>query len=214
MRAVIVAGSALSRALDLKDLSTGDLIVAVDAGADAFAGMALAPDLFVGDMDSVTTETRAMMQAKGVETIVLRTDKDETDLEHALRLVVDRGAKEVIVFAALGGPRLDHLIGNILLLTSPWLKGVDVRLVDGQHEVLVAGGDAEVRGRPGDVVSLLPLMAEVDDVRTEGLLYPLEGESLMASSTRAISNEMTATLARVTHGAGDLLVVHYLGRAT
>ena len=105
MRAVIVAGSDLAQALDAKDLAGGDLVVAVDAGADALAVTKLVPDLFIGDMDSVTTETRTMMQAKGVETILLSTDKDETDLEHALRLVVDRGADEVIVL----GPWVGHV---------------------------------------------------------------------------------------------------------
>ena len=61
-------------------------------------------------------------------------------------------------------------------------------------------------------MSLLPLTPEVEDVRTEGLLYPLAGETLVQSSTRGVSNAMTGPEARVTHGEGVLLLIHYRGR--
>ncbi len=61
-------------------------------------------------------------------------------------------------------------------------------------------------------VSLLPLTPEVENVRTEGLVYPLVGEALLQSATRGVSNAMTGPEARVTHGEGVLLVIHYRGR--
>ena len=66
-----------------------------------------------------------------MEMVVLPVAKDETDTEAALRLVVERGADDIVVFGALGGPRLDHLVGNLLLLTSPLAgRTARVRLVD------------------------------------------------------------------------------------
>ena len=56
-----------------------------------------------------------------MEVLTLPTAKDETDTEAALRVAVDRGATDITVLNALGGPRLDHLVGNLLLLTAPWL---------------------------------------------------------------------------------------------
>jgi thiamine pyrophosphokinase len=211
MRAVVVAGSSLSGELDGAALAAADLLVAVDAGADAVARAGLVPKLLVGDMDSVDPRTRKAFEGAGVEVVLLPVAKDETDLEAALQLVVDRGADEITVYGALGGPRLDHLLGNVLLLTSPCLDGVPIRLVDHLHEVFLARGEAQVMGEPGDTVSLLPLSGEVREVRTEGLLYPLASETLVRSRTRSISNQMTGPVARVTHGEGDLLLVHYLG---
>ncbi len=199
----------MSRELDPLELAAADLLVAVDAGADALERVGLEPGLLVGDMDSVTAGNREYLEDKGVEIVTLPEAKDETDLEAALRLVVGRGADEVVIYGALGGPRLDHLVGNILLLMAPWLRGTDVRLVDDSHEVFLAHGDASVQGEPGDQVSLSALTAEVEDVRTEGLLYPLLGETLVRHSTRSISNELTAAQARVKHGTGTLLVIHY-----
>jgi thiamine pyrophosphokinase len=212
MRAVVVAGSGLSGELDRATLASADLLVAVDAGADTLARMSLEPALLVGDMDSVTQQTRAAFEGSGVEVVLLPTAKDQTDLEAALHMVVDRGAEEITVYGAIGGPRLDHLVGNILLLMAPWLSDVGVRLVDDLHEVFLVRGDAAVSGEPGDLVSLLPLTAQVSDVRTEGLLYALAGETLVRSATRALSNSLTGPRARVTHGEGVLLLMHYLGR--
>lgn len=212
MRAVVVAGSSLSGELDGPALAGTDLLVAVDAGADALAGSGLTPTLLVGDMDSITPQTRQVFASRGVEVVLLPTAKDETDLEAALRLVVDRGADDITIYGALGGPRLDHLVGNVGLLTAPWLAAAAVRLVDEWHEAFLVRGAAEVTGAPGDLVSLLPLTAEVHDVRTEGLRYPLAGERLERSSTRSVSNEMTGTSAHVWHGEGVLLLIHYRGR--
>ena len=85
-------------------------------------------------------------------------------------------------------------------------------MVDDWHEAFLVKGDVVFAGERGDTVSLLPLTREVEDVRTEGLLYPLVGEPLSQSATRGVSNAMTGAEARVTHGEGVLLLIHYRGR--
>jgi thiamine pyrophosphokinase len=212
MRAVVVAGSVLRTELSREEVASAELLVAVDGGADALARIGAVPALLVGDLDSITKGTRAELEARGVEVVVLPTAKDETDTEAALRVVIARGADEITVLGALGGPRLDHLIGNLQLLTSPWLARAWVRLVDDWHEAFLVKGDVRFAGERGDTVSLLPLTPSVEGVATEGLLYPLAGETLFQSTTRGISNVMTGSEARVTHGEGILLLIHYRGR--
>ena len=212
MHAVVVAGSLPAVELDRAAVETADLLVAVDGGADALARVGLVPSLLVGDLDSISPAALADLRSQGVEVLTLQAAKDETDTEAALRLAIERGATRITVFNALGGPRLDHLVGNLLLLTAPWLAPVRVTLVDGLHEVFFVKGDAAVAGRPGDTVSLLPLTEAVLEVRTQGLLYPLQGEPLFQGTTRGVSNEMTGADARVTHGEGALLLIHYYGR--
>lgn len=212
MRAAVVAGSSLATELDAALLASADLLVAVDGGAEALAKVGLEPALLVGDLDSISVRTRGALEAKGVELVLLPTAKDETDTEAALRLVADRGADDITVYGALGGPRLDHLVGNLLLLSSPWLATVRVRMVDDWHEAFLVKGSSTFDGERGDTVSLLPLTPAVKDVWTEGLLYPLRGESLSQSATRGVSNAMTGAEARVIHGDGVLLLIHYRGR--
>ena len=212
MHAVVVAGSLLVSELDRVAVEAGDMVIAVDGGADALARVGLTPSVLVGDLDSISAAGLADLEERGVDLVRLETAKDETDTEAALRLAVERGATEITVFNALGGPRLDHLVGNLLLLTATWLAPVPVALVDGLHEAFLVKGDAVVTGAPGDTVSLLPLAEVVRDVRTDGLLYPLRGEPLHQGGTRGVSNEMTGERARVTHGEGALLLIHYRGR--
>jgi len=209
---VVVAGCLAAGELDRAAVENCDLLIAVDGGADALAGIGLTPALLVGDLDSITPAALADLRSKGVEVRALPTAKDETDTEAALHLAIERGATEITVLNALGGPRLDHLVGNLLMLTAPWLASVKVTVADGLHEVMLVKADAVVTGRAGDIVSLLPLTEVVEDVRTDGLLYPLRGEALLQGATRGVSNEMTGEQARVTHGAGALLLIHYRGR--
>ena len=212
MRVAVVAGSELTAELNAAALASVDLLVAVDGGADALARVGLEPEILVGDLDSISIQTRAALEARGVEVLLLPTAEDETDTEAALRLVVERGGDDITVYGALGGPRLDHLVGNLLLLSSPWLAAVHVRMVDDWHEAFLVKGDSTFGGECGDTVSLLPLTPKVDDVWTEGLLYQLDHEPLSQSATRGVSNAMTGETARVTHGDGILLLIHYRGR--
>lgn len=209
MHAVIMAGARLEALPAAELLQPADLLVAADHGADALLALGLVPHILIGDMDSVTAETRAALEARGVEMVVLPVAKDETDLEMALRLATDRGARRIDVFGALGGPRLDHLLSAVFLLAAPWLRGRDVRLRAGRQDMWLARGDTAVHGHSGDLVSLLPLSPTVEDVRTEGLLYSLRGERLLQSAARGVSNQLAGGQARIRHGAGDLLIIHY-----
>ena len=211
MHAVIIAGSTLDGPLDPQALAGADLLIAADAGAHAVQAVGLLPHLLVGDFDSIDDETRRAFSEAGVETLILPVAKDETDSEVALRVAVERGARSITVYGALGGPRLDHLLGMVLLLTAERLRRIDVRLVDANQELLLAGGDRIITGRTGDLVSLLPLTPVVEGIHTEGLLYPLHDEALRQGMTRGVSNEMVGPRARVTHGSGHLLLTHFWG---
>jgi thiamine pyrophosphokinase len=50
-------------------------------------------------------------------------------------------------------------------------------------------------------------------VRTAGLEYPLKGETLRFGPARGVSNVIRRSPARVSLGAGRLVVIHTIGRA-
>ncbi|MGZ9234424.1 MAG: thiamine diphosphokinase, partial [Anaerolineales bacterium] len=83
-----------------------------------------------------------------------------------------------------------------------------VRLDDGVEEVFICRDQAQVRGKSGDLVSLIPWQGVVTDVRTENLKWPLRNETLYPDKTRGISNEMLGETASVSIGSGLLLIVH------
>jgi thiamine pyrophosphokinase len=209
MRVIVIAGGEASGREGWQTwVRGGDLVIGADGGAARALGWGLIPDLVVGDMDSLPAPARAELEARGSRFVEHPRAKDETDLELALNAAVDAGADEIVVLGALGG-RLDHLLANVLLLALPRLKGVAVRIVDGQQQArLLRGGEAaDLEGQPGDLVSLLPLGGDARGVTTTGLAWALAGDTLRFGFSRGVSNEMSGRVARVELQAGYLLVV-------
>jgi thiamine pyrophosphokinase len=134
-------------------------------------------------------------------------DKNETDLELALRVVLGAGFRFILIAGALGG-RIDQTLGNIFLLLSAEIEGCDVRLENGQEQIFIIRRESVIEGAPGDTISLLPLGNPAEGVFTEGLLYPLCGETLFPEHTRGISNVMLAQKSRVSLERGLLLCIH------
>jgi thiamine pyrophosphokinase len=210
VRAIIIAGGQIPRSENGRRwIGEGDLIIGADGGAAQALAWGLIPDLVIGDLDSLVQEDQARLVAAGCRFVVHPRAKDETDLELALAHAVEQGAREVLVLGALGG-RLDHALANLLLLALPALRGIPVRIVDGQTVVMLArsGESIHIEGQPGDLVSLLPVGGDAHGIHTSGLVWPLAGETLRFGHTRGVSNELEAPVAAIAVEEGCLLVVH------
>ena len=188
-------------------IRSDDFIVAADGGTRHALALGLTPHLIVGDLDSITDWERKIMEAAGVQVIQFPRDKNETDLELALQHAAEMQPEQVIIIGALGG-RLDQTLGNIALLSDSRLPPLDLRLDDGVEEIYFCRSQAEVHGRSGELVSLIPWGAPVEGVRTEGLRWPLSDETLYPDKTRGISNELMDEQAAVRIRSGLLLIVH------
>jgi thiamine pyrophosphokinase len=164
-------------------------------------------------MDSADNKHLLELKKEGVTVEYHPRDKNETDLELALNAALELKPEQILIVAALGG-RLDQTLANITLLADPRLSGFDVRLDDGVEEIFLCrakspqGDQVQVRGRSGDIVSLIPWQGAVTAVQTQNLKYPLHRETLYPDKTRGVSNEMLDETASVSIGSGLLLVVH------
>jgi thiamine pyrophosphokinase len=197
------------------------LVIAADGGARLAARLDLAIDLWVGDGDSLGDDELAALIASGIPAERAPHDKDESDTELAILAALRRQADGLVIVGALGGPRFDHAIANVALLSMPELAATPATIVDGRSRIgLIRApgpdGSPVVRrlvGRPGDLVSLLPLGADAEGVTTTGLAYPLVNEPLLVGRTRGLSNVRDADVSTVTVGRGSLLVVESLLRS-
>ena len=203
---VVVSGGEPLAATALASVPAGALVVAADSGVDHALTLGLAIHTAVGDFDSVTPAGLAAAEAAGAVIQRHATDKDATDLELALQTAVDLGAARILVLGGHGG-RLDHLLANALLLASPRWSEVDVVAEMGPTRVTVVRRAAELHGRPGDIVTLLPAHGSATGVSTEGLRYPLHDEDLPAATTRGVSNELLHATATIRLRAGTLLAL-------
>jgi thiamine pyrophosphokinase len=188
------------------------LVIAADGGALKAAALGLRPDVVVGDGDSLPAPRAEELRASGVEVIVHPADKDESDTQLAIDEAIARGATHLVILGAIGGPRLEHSLANVLLLSMPALAAADARIVDGPSELRVIGragaGSAEITGQLGDYVSLLPLSNVVQGVTTRDLRFPLTNATLAQGPARGLSNELSAPSGGVTTRSGRLAVIH------
>jgi thiamine pyrophosphokinase len=182
------------------------LVVAADSGVDHAHALGLTVHTAVGDFDSVTDAGLRTAVAAGAVEQRHPTAKDATDLELALDTARALGADRIVVLGGHGG-RLDHLLANALLLAAPALADVDVVAQMGPARVTVVRREAVLAGRPGDIVTLLPVHGPALGVVTEGLTYPLRDEDLALGTTRGVSNLLVGTSATVRLREGTLLAV-------
>ena len=158
-----------------------DRLIAADGGYHAMVKLGLTPERVIGDLDSLLPEEIERLTQMGVPLERYPVDKDETDLELAINRALSFNFQELRIAGALGG-RLDQTLGNLFLLAQPNLAGKDVKLEDGTEQVFLIRDTAEIIGRVGDTVSLLPLGGPAQGVVTEGLKFPLKSEGLPLKS--------------------------------
>ena len=187
--------------------SAADLVIAANGGSQNARSVGIRPNVIVGDLDSLSAAARIELALDGAEMIQYPEAKDETDLELALLEAVARGADEIVVLTALGG-RTDQMLANILLLALPALEGIRACIADGVELVSLVRDQVEFVGRVGDVLSLIPLGRDCHDIWTQGLQYPLAGDTLWLAKARGISNVFTQDRANVRLGHGTLLAIH------
>jgi len=191
------------------------IVVAADGGARHAARLGLPIHRWVGDGDSIDAGDLAELRARGIPVDLVGTDKDASDTELAITAAIAAGADEVTVLGAFGGRRLDHSFANLTLLAHPALGGRPAVLLDASARVRLVrapgrGGDPVVTplpGRVGDLVSLIPFGADALQIRTDGLHYPLQNETLLLGSARGLSNVRRAVDASFVLGRGAVLVI-------
>jgi thiamine pyrophosphokinase len=203
---VVVTGGDAIDPRHADDLPAGATVIAVDSGVGQAQRLGLAIDLAIGDFDSVDPPHLARAEADGAAVARHPVVKDATDLELALDAALALGPSRIHVLGGHGG-RLDHLLGNLLVLAAPAYATATVTARMGRARVTVVREGAELTGPIGDLVSLLPVHGSARGITTHGLLYPLRGEDLPPGTTRGLSNELVAAPAAVHLEHGVLLAV-------
>lgn len=207
-RTVIFANGVLAEPARVRALiQPSDVILCADGGFHHALALGLRPNVVIGDLDSIAALDQESIRSAGITVLRYPQDKDETDLELALRHALEQGSSAILIIGALG-KRLDHTLGNIGMLVDPALASLDVRLDDGLEEVLLCRREARIRGAAGDLVSLLPWGGPVHGIRTAGLKWPLLDGTLLPERTRGVSNEMLGESAAVQLVSGLLLIIH------
>lgn len=203
---VVVAGGGLPAPEAARAVPSGAPVIAADSGLDSALELGLEPTFAIGDFDSASPGAIAAAEASGVRFERHPAEKDATDLELALDLALALAPRRILVVAARGG-RLDHDLANKLLLTSDRYASAEVDALVGDALVHVVRGKRTFEGEQGEILTLLAVNGPAVGVTTDGLAYPLRGETLEPGSSRGVSNVFEGRTARVTVEGGVLLAI-------
>lgn len=207
MRVFVVAGSPKAQQPNGHRPRSADLVIAADGGANLCTAWGWPVHLVIGDMDSIHEKVARTLRQQGIPFDVYAPEKDETDLELALRQALERGAGEIIIAGALGA-RIDHTAANLALLALPQLATVKACIVDDGQTVWLVRDCHTVHGEPGDTLSLIPFAGDAHGVSISGVYWPLDNADLLLGPSLGISNRLIARQARISVRQGALLVVH------
>lgn len=203
---VVFAGGSKPSGRVLALIPGGASIVAADRGADHALSLGLRVDVAVGDFDSISPVGLAELERSGTSVERHPVAKDASDLELAFDAALLLRPRRILVVGGAGG-RLDHLVGELLLMVAEAYAGVEIDAQLGRAAVHVVRGERVLTGRPGELVSLLALHGAATGVVTEGLVYPLRGEALAPGSSRGLSNVFAHREARVSVESGVVVAV-------
>lgn len=196
-----------------------DKVFAVDKGLEAVYALEIAPDIMIGDFDSVDSDVLKYYDNKiasgMIHTIKIEHPvmKNDTDTALAVKYAEDNGADRITILG-FNGSRMDHVFANIGLLTQIEKNGCNcemvdetnrIRLIDSRYncnEIIISKNE-----QFGEYISLIPLNDKVRGVTMEGVLYPLDSSVITKGSTLTISNQITEKTARILIEDGAALLI-------
>ncbi len=175
-------------------------VICADGGFRHMDKLGLTPDIVIGDMDSVKADLH------GEKTIVYPVRKDFTDSEIAVNYAIDNGFSDLVLIG-FTGTRTDHTLTNLFLLKGISERGARAEIIDEHNVIRYAEKENIIRGKKGDIVSIIPIGGDVSGITTEGLDYPLFSETLEFGKGRGVSNVMTGDECRITVKNGSALII-------
>ena len=195
MRTILVCAGPKEEVPDLQAFcQPDDFIVGVDGGVQTIESFGLTCDLTIGDFDSLGYVPEGA--------IVHPAEKDETDLELALRTVSEMERDEEIIIVGATGGRLDMTVQNVYLLK----RYPQARLVTKREEVrYLAAGTYAVEAGSYHYLSFIPLVPST--LSLSGVKYPLDAHPVPVGGSLTVSNEWRVAQAEVELHQGELLMM-------
>lgn len=182
--------------------AAGDLIIAADGGLQELERRNIRWDLTLGDYDSL-----GFVPDRG-EVIRHPVEKDETDMQLAVREAAARGYERFLLLGSLGG-RLDHTLANMQELRRIAESGGRAFMAgEGQAITALAGGNTLTfpAGMQG-TVSVFCAGDRAEGVTLQGLQYTLTDGILTGDTPTGVSNAFTGAPASITLRRGTLWVL-------
>lgn len=175
---ILADGAPPEHEIPLAILRGAERVIACDGAWRTAVALGRAPDVVVGDCDSIDDVGRSELADRGIPVICDR-EQDTNDLCKAFRYALASGAEKMVVLGATGR-RDDHALGNIFHLVEFAESFSAVEMVtDGGVFAAVLPPSVEFKCVPGEAVSVFAPHPNTQ-MRSTGLEWPLDGVVLDA----------------------------------
>lgn len=206
MKALIVANGNINNINLLKQLKKEyDFILAADGGTNHCIKAGILPDLIIGDLDSISDNTLRISREKNIPIEKFPTKKDSTDTELSINYLISKGYKD-ITLTGVTGSRMDHTLGNILLLNKLNESGIKGKIIDDNNIIYLVHSELNLLRNLDSFVSIIPLTNTGITISLKGFEYELEVVDVSFGSTFCISNKIIEEKAKITIHEGKALV--------
>ena len=206
MKCIIIANGIIKNYGYLRNLvNQSDVIVCADGGTKHLRKINITPDIVIGDLDSINSEDKNFLAEKRVKIIQYPEKKDFSDTELAVEWAIKNKA-DYITLTGTTGDRLDHTLSNIFLMKTISAQGVACRMIDDHNEIYLVSKIINLKGKPGDLLSIIPVTEKVTGLTLKGLEYPLENAGISMGSSMGISNCFADDQAQIKIKTGIILV--------
>ena len=186
------------------DLSQFTEVVALDGGVVRSLECGIPPDVIIGDLDSLPEN---YLDKFDKSQFIHKPSQNLNDLEKGIIYCIGEQADELTILGLTGG-RTDHLINNFSVLTR-YDQKTKITVVDQYARILLIRSNYQFRGKPGQIVSLIPI-GKVKGITTRGLKYALKNESLEFGIREGLSNVITSSPVSISIKNGLLLLfIHW-----
>lgn len=183
-----------------RPLGPDALVIAADGGLQHTEKLGITPDAVLGDFDSLG------YTPEGAN--VFPVEKDDTDAMLAVRLGLERGCEEFLLYGSLDGPRLDHTVANFQTLQFLTDHGATGYLVGNTTMVtVVKNGALRFPAGCSGTISVFCMGKDAEGVTERGLFYGLENVILSSGFPLGVSNHFTGEEAEISVKNGSLLVL-------
>ena len=193
----------------LNRLDKNSYIICADSGYGYAREYGITPDLIIGDFDSYRGNL-----PDDIPVVTMPSEKDDTDLELAVKAVFARYPQaQLTIFGAFGG-RLDHTLANIFLPSDPEITPYmqQIRLCSAQNELSYCPqGRHEIKPVAGmNYLAFMPVSNS--QLTIEGAKYPLNESNYFFKKVYA-SNEFIDEPVFLECQSGYVIVIYSKDRS-
>tara|TARA_R110001583_G_scaffold192694_1_gene359535 strand:+ start:6641 stop:7249 length:609 start_codon:yes stop_codon:yes gene_type:complete len=178
------------------DVSTYDIVCAIDGAYNHFEAENVVPDLVTGDFDSIHKIPNTIE-------VINTPDQNFTDFDKALLILKERGYFTIDVYGG-SGKEHDHFLGNISTALQ-WKTKLNISFFDDFGKYFFIEERITITNVIGRNISLIPFPI-ASEITTKGLLYPIKNGTLIFGKQIGTRNKATINEVQISFKSGALLI--------